>query len=183
MIIVLVLAFALCFFLFMVLPLTKHRNLIAVLSLVGLIISGAVMVLNDSYHFGMKMQQTSKTVPLASSVSNTKILLFQPLGNGQEKIYLYKTKDSQKHLSKETTEHTTTTITHNQELKQPTKLTITTFRYVYASWISRLFFSPLDNDGHIEKVHYHFQIGKDWQIMSVPQLKQLIKLQQKNGKQ
>ena len=95
MIILILIAFAVLFFMFNVLPITKSNHLWSLLFLAGFILSGAAIIANDVNHFGMQVQSQTKTYHLASDSDKMGVLLYKALGNGQEKIYVYKTSAKQ----------------------------------------------------------------------------------------
>ncbi len=57
-----------------------------------------LVTLNIPHHFGMKQEVITKKVELHSSVAQSQmpILLYQGLGDGTEKMYLYRTDEQQK---------------------------------------------------------------------------------------
>ncbi|MDU1428771.1 MAG: DUF4811 domain-containing protein, partial [Enterococcus faecalis] len=60
----------------------------------GFLASLSLIVLNDKDHFGMTEVTQDKTFELKSSSSSKdgpNMLLYQPLGDGSEKVYLYNT--------------------------------------------------------------------------------------------
>ena len=81
-IVILVLA-TILFFIFTVLPTIKHRFIYALLAFAVMIGMTSVIVLNDSYEFGMKVETTKTTRPLVSSTTEQlDTLLYQQLGTG-----------------------------------------------------------------------------------------------------
>lgn len=78
----------------------------------GFLASLSLIVLNDKDHFGMTEVTQDKTFELKSSSSSKdgpNMLLYQPLGDGSEKVYLYNTPDKKK-LQKTGTENVTNTV-------------------------------------------------------------------------
>lgn len=104
-IILLILA-TICFFCFTVLPMIKHRVIYAVISLLVMLTCGSLIILNDSFNFGMQVETTKTTKSLASSASkDLDVLLYQPLGTKNERVYLYKTDaDAKKPTATKTTD-------------------------------------------------------------------------------
>ena len=62
------------------------------------IASLTLLTLDITHHFGMKQEVITKKVELHSSVAQNQIpiLLYQDLGDGTEKMYLYRTNKQQK---------------------------------------------------------------------------------------
>ena len=62
------------------------------------IASLALVTLNVTHHLGMKQEVITKKTEIQSSVpqSQMPILLYQGLGDGTEKVYLYRTDEQQK---------------------------------------------------------------------------------------
>jgi uncharacterized membrane protein len=58
----------------------------------------ALIVANLSHHFGMEKVTETKTTTIVSSADsdNANMLLYQALGDGTEKVYLYRTNEEQK---------------------------------------------------------------------------------------
>lgn len=78
----------------------------------GFLASLSLIVLNDKDHFGMTEVTQDKTFELKSSSASKdgpNMLLYQPLGDGSEKVYLYNTPDKKK-LQKTGTENVTNTV-------------------------------------------------------------------------
>ena len=174
MLIFLLVIFVVLFFLFMVLPLGKRHFIGAGCFLILAILCGAALIANDTYHMGMKVQKTTTVKPLVSSVDGQMpILLYQPLGtSGQQKIYLYKTKTTQKKpqaiKTKNMSAKTTTTTTKPQ-------VVISEQRYVYKNSLSKLLFGILGNNNELKHRSYTFKVGSDWYILSVKQAQKLGK--------
>lgn len=70
----------------------------------GFLASLSLIVLNDKDHFGMTEVTQDKTFELKSSSSSKdgpNMLLYQPLGDGSEKVYLYNTPDKRNYKKQE----------------------------------------------------------------------------------
>ena len=107
----------------------KGHKFIAALGFILLAGSIAAITLYDYQHLGMKVETKTNTQQLSSSASpQLPILLYQPLGNSQEKIYLYKTNPKQKKVKPISTNHSSATV--NFTTDQTAKLEIKTSRYV-----------------------------------------------------
>lgn len=173
MLVFLLIIFVVLFFLFMVLPLGKRHFISAGCFLILAVLSGGALIANDTYHFGMKVKETTTTKSLVSSVSGKmNILLYQPLGNGEEKIYLYKNDAIQKKPKAIKTKNmsaktTTTTDTPQVVIKEK--------RYVYQNNWSRLMFGLLGNNNELKHRSYIFKVNQDWYVLSVKQAQKLGK--------
>lgn len=173
MLVFLLLIFVVLFFLFMVLPWGKYHFVSAGLFLILTTLCGGALIANDTYHVGMKVQKTTMIKPLVSSVDGQMpILLYQPLGNGQEKIYLYKTSTKQKKpkaiKTKDMSAKVNTTTAKSQ-------VVITEQRYVYQNGLSKLLFGLLGNNNELKHRNYTFKVGSDWSVLSVKQAQKLGK--------
>lgn len=104
----------------------------------GFLASLSLIVLNDKDHFGMTEVTQDKTFELKSSSSSKdgpNMLLYQPLGDGSEKVYLYNTPDKKK-LQKTGTENVTNTV---QKDAQKATLVQKTTKWSYQeSWAKTL---------------------------------------------
>lgn len=171
MIILILIIAAVCFIYFNVIP-GKGHTPIAVLSLIILSLSVWGIVAHDYNHYGMTSQTKVETHQLASSVNpQLPILLYQPLGNGQEKIYLYKTDHLAKKLTQTSTENSSITV---KSAKEPS-VKIKTTRYVYKNKFASIMFGEFGHNNEIKHRTYIFNIPKDWKILSTKQLKALQK--------
>lgn len=176
-IVILVLA-TILFFIFTVLPTIKHRFIYAFLALLVMVLMTSVIVLNDSYAFGMKVEATKTTRPLVSSTTEQlDTLLYQPLGTGSERVYLYKTNVAQK--KPQPTKTTDTSVKYHYTTKTPT-VTITEERYVYQNKWSKFFFSILNNDKRLKHRTYDFAIEQNWLVLSTKQAKKLKQILKQN---
>lgn len=175
MIIFILIAFAVLFFCFNVLPITKGNHIWSVIFLLGFIISGAAIIANDVNHFGMEVKSQTKVYHLASDSDKMGVLLYKALGNGSEKIYVYKTSAKQaKPKPTKTSKFSTKVSTTNED----SYLKMTTKRYVYTNDWSRLLFGIFGNDQTVKHRYYHFYVNKDWYVLSTDQASRLSKLLQ-----
>ena len=109
------------------------------------IVSLCLITANDHYHYGMKKVTDTTTQALTSSADNKNMnmLLYQPLGNGTEKVYIYKTNEAQKKAKTTGTEHVTNVVKENQTKSQlETKKTY----WVYTNDTAKLWFSLSSKD-------------------------------------
>ena len=173
MIILILIAFAVLFFMFNVLPITKSNHLWSLLFLAGFILSGAAIIANDVNHFGMQVQSQTKTYHLASDSDKMGVLLYKALGNGQEKIYVYKTSAKQAKPKPTKTSDFSAKVTRT---KEDSYLKVTTKRYVYTNKLSKLLFGVFGNNREVKHRYYHFYVNKDWYVLSTDQAARLSKL-------
>lgn len=179
MIIFILILAAIAFIYFNVIP-GKAHNLLAWISLLFLGLSVIGIVEHDYNHWGMKTETVTTKKILVSSVNpQLPILLYQPLGDGTEKVYLYKTDNQQKKpqaikLNKMKAQVKTTTAS-------PT-VTIKTTRYVYKGNFTSLMFGIFGHNHELKQRSYTFSIPSNWQTMSVKQLKKLQKQMQQQLK-
>lgn len=163
---------------FAVLNVFAKNKLQTGLSLVlGLVFVASVVALmaNLTYHFGMEKETTAKTTPLVSSANNENfdLLLYQPLGDGTEKIYLYKTDADQEEPKQTGTDKVTNVVETGADSAQ---LETKTTRWVYKSDLSRFLFGIADNDGQYVSRTNTFSLPDSWEVLSVDQAKKLASL-------
>lgn len=123
----------------------------------------------------MEKETTAKTTPLVSSADNENfdLLLYQPLGDGTEKIYLYKTDADQEEPKQTGTDKVTNVVETGADSAQ---LETKTTRWVYKSDLSRLLFGIADNDGQYVSRTNTFSLPDSWEVLSVDQAKKLASL-------
>ncbi|MGX6970813.1 DUF4811 domain-containing protein [Vagococcus bubulae] len=173
MIVVLVILSALLFaFTFIFAKSTWQYTLTAIFGIL-FIGSIALMEMNYSHHFGMKKEYTLKEVSIVSLADSDQLnlLLYQPLGTGEEKVYLYKTKPSQKKVTQTGTNHVTNTVKtsdNNQAI-----LKSNTTRWVYKNSMYQLLFGISGNNKEYISRENTFYIPKDWLELSTDQAKKL----------
>ncbi|MFD0898376.1 DUF4811 domain-containing protein [Loigolactobacillus binensis] len=150
------------------------RNSIIGLLLVVMIGSIGLLFTNDNQHWGMKTVTTTTEKPLtsAAALSGAKLLLYQPLGNGHEKIFIYKNSTTQKKVA-HTTADVTTTSSVTKTSSQSAKLVTKTSRYVYRNGFYRFLFAGVGNNHEFKARHHEFKVGRDWVILSTTQAKKL----------
>ena len=152
-------------------PLTWLSLIIAVLCVVGI-------VEHDYYnHFGMKAETTTVKKDLVSSASpKLPILLYQPLGNVAEKVYLYKTNNADKKSTPTKTDKTISKVVKNAS---SASVTVTANRYVFNNGLDAFLFGWFGHNKEIKSRKYIFSVPKTWQVLSVKQAKALAKQQTK----
>ncbi|MFC6169443.1 DUF4811 domain-containing protein [Loigolactobacillus jiayinensis] len=152
------------------------RNVATGVLLLVLICSIAGLFFNDNQQWGMKTVTTTteKSLTSASNISGAKLLLYQPLGNGNEKIFIYKTDSQQKKVAHTTADiKTKTSVTKNNT--KNAKLVTKTTRYVYRNGFYRFLFAGVGNNHTFKSRQQQFKVGSDWVVLSTTQAKQLQK--------
>ncbi|MGQ5708987.1 DUF4811 domain-containing protein [Lactobacillus sp. PSON] len=171
MIILILIIAAISFIYFNVIP-GKFHTPIAWISLIITTLSIVGIVAHDYNHYGMKEKTVTVTKPLASSANKQlPILLYQPLGNGTEKVYLYKNYDGEKKPKAISTEKMSAKVVKS---KNPT-MTIKTTTYVYKNTFSRLMFGIFKHNNELKNRQYTFKVPNSWHVLSVKQAKNLQK--------
>ncbi|GAB6092874.1 DUF4811 domain-containing protein [Furfurilactobacillus curtus] len=160
---------------------TIISSLVVFMGMIGLLIA------NDNYHFGLKKVSTTSTQTLVSSTPNQhagqpNILLYQPLGNGQEKIYLYRTNASQTKPQATPSQHTTVKVRAISATSNATLMTKTT-RWRYQNGWTQMLFGLSGEGGQLVSRQDVFQVPNSWLTLSTSQAKQLAKLMKDPAKQ
>lgn len=171
MILLILIVAAIMFIYFNIIP-GKRHTFIAWLSLIVTILCVVGIVEHDYNHWGMKTKTTSSTNTLVSSATpRLPILLYQPLGNGTEKVYLYKTGQLQKKPKSIKLDKVSTKVKRSS---QP-KVTIKTTCYTYSNTFNQIMFGVFGHDKELKHREYIFSIPYNWKVMSVNDAKQLQK--------
>lgn len=169
MILIILILAAIAFIYFNVIPKKGHTPL-AILSLIITALCVVGIVAHDYNHFGMKVQTSTQTQKLVSTASpKLPMLLYQPLGNGTEKVYLYKTKSLQKKPVATKTDKSSAKVIVADRAKLVTK----TQRYTYSNKMSQFLFGLFGHDQELKSRHYLFYVPKNWKVLSVKQAKKL----------
>lgn len=152
------------------------RNAITGVLLVLLVGSIALLFTNDNQHWGMKTVTTTTEKPLtsASNMSGANLLLYQALGNGKEKIFIYKTNTQQKKVATTQADIKTTSKVTRSNTKNA-KLVTKTQRYVYRNSFYRALFAGVDNNHAFKSRQHEFKVGNNWVVLSTTQAKALQK--------
>lgn len=143
------------------------------------LVSLGFITANDHYHYGMKKVTETTTQTLTSTANNKdmNMLLYQPLGNGTEKVYLYKTNEFQKKPKTTGTNHVTNIVKKNQTKSQlETKKTY----WIYKNAATKFWFKFTSKNHQLIKEKNIFNVQKDWLVLSTEQAKKLAKLVQEN---
>lgn len=148
-------------------------------SLIILIIPIGLLVANEQQHFGMKTEKVTKTHAIypATNIkdSQIKLLLFQPLGNGDETVYIYKQDPTQKKTNTTKADENTTNKFEKSATYKTAHVVTTTTRYTYKNKFYKAFFAGLNNDHQYKSQSNTFKINKNWYILSTTQAKALAK--------
>lgn len=174
MIIVILILAAILFIYFNVIP-GKGHTLVSWISLVITSLCILGIVVHDYNHWGMKTKTVSSTQTLVSSANPAlPILLYQPLGNGTEKVYLYKTSNDQKKPKAIKLDKVSTKIKQGKTAS----LKIRTTRYVYKNDFSRIMFSVFSHNNELKHREYIFTIPSNWKVISTKDMQKLQKQMQ-----
>ena len=174
MIIVILILAAILFIYFNVIP-GKGHTIISWLSLIVTSLCILGIVAHDYNHWGMKTEtQISKQSLVSSATSNLPLLLYQPLGNGTEKVYLYKTNNEQKKPNAIKLDKVSTEIKHSAQAN----LQIETTRYVYRDDFSRIMFGIFAHNNELKQRKYIFTIPSSWKVISTKDMQKLQKQMQ-----
>lgn len=172
MIIVILILAAILFIYFNVIP-GKGHTIISWLSLIVTSLCILGIVAHDYNHWGMKTEtQISKQSLVSSATPNLPLLLYQPLGNGTEKVYLYKTNNEQKKPNAIKLDKVSTEIKHSAA---QANLQIETTRYVHRDNFSRIMFGVFSHNNELKQRKYIFTIPSNWKVISTRDMKKLQK--------
>lgn len=171
MILIILILAVIAFIYFNVIPRKGHTPA----ALVSLLITFACIVgivAHDYNHLGMKVKNSTITKELVSSASpKLPVLLYQPLGQGKEKIYLYKTNAAAPKPTPIKTENSSARV---QRAPKPT-LTISTQRYVFKNGLDNFLFGWFGHENELKHREYTFKIPQTWKVLSVKQARLLQK--------
>lgn len=139
-----------------------------------------LIVANLSNHFGMERVTETKTTKIVSSAKsdNANMLLYKALGDGTEKVYLYRTDEDQKKPKATGTDNETNKV--EQTSGEAEKVSKTTY-WEYKNDMYKFWFNLADNNHEYDKRVNTFKIPADWIELSTDQaakLAELVKQQQ-----
>lgn len=176
MILIILILAVIAFIYFNVIPKKGHMPL-AIISLIIAALSVMGIVAHDYNHFGMKTETKTVKKELVSSASpQMPMLLYQPLGNGTEKIYLYKTNNAAKKPTPIKTDKTHASV----KTASKASMTIKTERYVFRSGLDQFLFDWFGHNNELKHREYTFNVPKNWKVLSI---KDAQALQKKMAKQ
>ncbi|MDN6639484.1 MAG: DUF4811 domain-containing protein [Tetragenococcus sp.] len=161
--IILILSAVATAFLFVLAKKNWQKRLSFVFAAVFLLSIG-LAIANFNQHFGMEQKTQTQTVDLVSSVSgqDTDALLYKPLGDGTEKVYLYQTETMEKPKSA----GSAGVENHiNQEAEQA-QLTMEKTEWVYKNNFYQALFAMAGNNHEFIKQENQFDLPSDWQVLS-----------------
>lgn len=171
MILIILILAVIAFIYFNVIPKKGHMP-IAIISLIIAALSVAGIVAHDYNHFGMKTQTTTVKKELVSSASpQMPVLLYQPLGNGTEKIYLYKTNNADKKPTSIKTDKTHASV----KTASKASMTIKTEHYVFRNGWDQFLFGWFGHNNELKHREYTFNVPKNWKVLSIKEAKALQK--------
>lgn len=171
MILIILILAVIAFIYFNVIPKKGHMP-VAIISLIIAALSVAGIVAHDYNHFGMKTQTITIKKDLVSSASpQMPILLYQPLGNGKEKIYLYKSNNAAK---KPTPIKTDKTHANVKAASKPS-MTIKTEHYVFRNGFDQFLFGWFGHNNELKHREYTFSVPKNWKVLSIKEARTLQK--------
>jgi len=164
--VILILSVVAMAFLFILSQKRWQRNLSFVFA-VFFVVSLGLIVANFNQHLGMETANKSQTVNLESSLKDqkAKALLYKPLGDGSEKVYLYETKDSEK-LQSTGKDQVINHIDHHADQAQ---LHIEKTEWIYKNGFYRLLFGISGNEHEFIQQENQFELPSDWKILSTEQ--------------
>lgn len=171
MILIILILAVIAFIYFNVIPKKGHMPL-AIISLIIAALSVIGIVAHDYNHFGMKTEtKTIKKELVSSAAPQFPVLLYQPLGNGTEKIYLYKTNNADKKPTPIKTDKSHATV----KKAQKASITIKTTRYVFRNNIDKFLFDWFGHNNELKHREYTFNVPKNWKVLSIKEAKILQK--------
>ncbi|MEQ7032038.1 DUF4811 domain-containing protein [Enterococcus avium] len=143
------------------------------------LVSLGFIIANDHDHYGMKRVTETTTQSLTSSADSKdmKMLLYQPLGNGEEKVFLYKTNESQIKPKSTGTDHVTNLVKKDQTKSQ---LKIKKSYWVYKNNTAKFWFRFTSKNHLLIEEKNIFEVQKNWLVLSTKQAKKLAEIVQEN---
>lgn len=149
-------------------------------SLFFLLIAGACSVslmLNDAQHLGMTKTTKSQTQTLVSTAGRKKpfnVTVYQPLGNGSEKIFIYRTA-SQPNRNQKTKINQNVTIKVKHTNTSKPELVVQQRQYTYQNGFWKFMFMGLGLNKETHHYNYIFKVPQNWLVLSTYQLRKLQK--------
>ena len=137
-----------------------------------------LIVANLSNHFGMEKVTETKTTNIVSSADSdsANMLLYQALGDGTEKVYLYRTSEDQKKPKATGTDNETNKV--ERTTGQAQKVAKTTY-WVYKNDMYKFWFNIADNNHEYDSRVNTFKIPETWVELSTDQASKLAELVKK----
>lgn len=171
MILIILILVVIAFIYFNVIPKKGHMPL-AIISLIVATLSVIGIVAHDYNHFGMKPEtKVVKKELVSSAAPQLPVLLYQPLGNGTEKIYLYKTNNADKKPTPIKMDKSHATV----KKANKASITIKTTRYVFRNNMDKFLFDWFGHNNELKQREYIFNVPKNWKVLSIKEAKALQK--------
>lgn len=165
--------FAVTFIAFVKKPVLRYT--LSIFFLVLSAVCSITLMLNDSHHLGMKSVTSTQTEQLVSTTgekSSLKLTIYKALGNGKEKVFVYRTKDQPNKNQKTKVDYNVTTKVEHSDVKTP-ELVIQKKHYDYQNHFWKIMFDGLDLNKEITHYTYTFKVPKEWLVLSTDQLKEM----------
>lgn len=164
---------ALLFFWLFVTQKGKIATTVSILLAASFIGCLVLTIANEDFHFGMKKVTETKTESLVSSlpVEGMNVLLYQPLGNGQEKVYVYRTSDSQKKPS--STEADVKIVNRVEKGSKKAEIVQKETYWDYQNSSMKTLFKMPDHEREVTKQENIFKVPSSWLVLSTTQAKKL----------
>ena len=158
--------------------LTKKPALRYISSMIFLtlgVICSITLMLNDTKHLGMKNVTRTETQTLVSTAGEKSplgITVYKKLGNGKEKIFVYRTQ-KQPHKTQTTkVDYNVTTKIEHCDIKKP-QIKIQESYYTYKNDFWRMLLGGLGLNKEVDHYTYTFKVPDKWLILSTTQVKVL----------
>ncbi|GAF40447.1 hypothetical protein JCM14202_2346 [Agrilactobacillus composti DSM 18527 = JCM 14202] len=166
-------------------PRSVAKYMLICLSLVVSLGSIVMFLGNDISHWGMIENTVVDDRPLApaATVQGTNVLLYKRLGNGKEKITIYKTNAKQKKPKTTKADVTTTNQLTRSDTVQNPVLERTRYQYSYKNSFYRLLFAGTNSDDRFIKEANEFKVPENWAVLSTDQVATLQKQAKTTQKQ
>ncbi|MFR2689918.1 MAG: DUF4811 domain-containing protein, partial [Enterococcus faecium] len=132
----------------------------------------SLIVANLSNHFGMEKVTETKTEKIVSSADSqgADMLLYKALGNGKEKVYLYRTNEKQEKPKATGTDNETNKVEKTDGDAE--KVTKTTY-WEYKNDMYKFWFNIADNNHEYDSRVNTFKIPETWVELSTDQASKL----------
>lgn len=153
----------------------KVGNIVRIICDILLVVSLALVVMNDTQHFGMAQKTVTKTTAIESVSPNKQapMLLYNKVGTkSNNNVYVYQNADDTK-PSHTNPEYTTNSV---KRTNGKTKLVSQKKYWTYKSKFNKFMFGVARNDNQWISTHNTFYIGNNWFVLSSGQAKKLQKL-------
>ncbi len=149
---------------FFILAQKKWQQRLSFVFAIFFLLSIVLIVANFNQHFGMNQATSTQTVELVSSVKgeDTDVLLYKPLGDGTEKVYLYQTES----MDKPKSAGSQGVKNHINQDADQAQLTIKTTEWVYKNDFYQTLFAMAGNNHEFIQQDNQFDLPSDWEVLS-----------------